>query len=104
MAYLKILPIDELRVDRTFVGEMSTSPDDSMLVQSAIDLGHNLGLTVVAEGVEDHQTLVHLRRLGADVIQAYYLGRPMDERGLAQWIRHRRRANGHTHDSEVLGA
>jgi diguanylate cyclase (GGDEF)-like protein len=103
MAYLKILPVDELKVDRSFVGEMSSSPDDSMLVQSAIDLGHNLGMTVVAEGVEDHRTLVHLRQLGADVIQGYYLGRPMDEEGLAQWIRDRRGATD-THDSEVIGA
>ena len=56
MAYLKILPVDELKVDRSFVSQMNTSPDDTMLVQSAIDLGHNLGMSVVAEGVEDQQT------------------------------------------------
>ncbi len=86
MAYLKILPVDELKVDRSFVSQMNTSADDTMLVQSAIDLGHNLGMSVVAEGVEDQQTLLALKDLGADVIQGYYLGRPMDETLLAQWV------------------
>ena len=86
MAYLKILPVDELKVDRSFVSQMSENADDTMLVQSAIDLGHNLGLSVVAEGVEDHQTLVALRDLGADVIQGYYLGRPMDAVRLETWM------------------
>jgi EAL domain-containing protein (putative c-di-GMP-specific phosphodiesterase class I) len=86
MAYLKILPVDELKVDRSFVSQMNTSADDTMLVQSAIDLGHNLGMSVVAEGVEDHQTLLALKDLGADVIQGYYLGRPMDETLLQQWV------------------
>ncbi len=86
MAYLKILPVDELKVDRSFVSQMNTSVDDTMLVQSAIDLGHNLGMSVVAEGVEDHQTLLALKDLGADVIQGYYLGRPMAEGLLQQWV------------------
>ena len=74
MAYLKILPVDKLKVDHSFVGHMTVSPDDTMLVQSAIDLGHNLGMTVVAEGVEDHETLITLQDLGADIIQGYYVG------------------------------
>jgi diguanylate cyclase (GGDEF)-like protein len=86
MAYLKILPVDELKVDRSFVSQMNTSVDDTMLVQSAIDLGHNLGMSVVAEGVEDKQTLMALKDLGADVIQGYYLGRPMNETVLRQWV------------------
>jgi diguanylate cyclase len=91
MAYLKILPVDELKVDRSFVTQMTTSPDDTMLVQSAIDLGHNLGLSVVAEWVEDHETLLALRDLGADVIQGYYLGRPMDPAALTAWMQRPRR-------------
>jgi diguanylate cyclase (GGDEF)-like protein len=89
MAYLKILPVDELKVDRSFVSQMNTSVDDTMLVQSAIDLGHNLGMSVVAEGVEDQQTLLALKDLGADVIQGYYLGRPMGEDLLRQWVSER---------------
>jgi diguanylate cyclase (GGDEF)-like protein len=86
MAYLKILPVDELKVDRSFVMSMRTSADDTMLVQSAIDLGHNLGMAVVAEGVEDEETLEALRSLGADVIQGFHLGRPMEETALRAWI------------------
>jgi diguanylate cyclase (GGDEF)-like protein len=89
MAYLKILPVDELKVDRSFVGEMTASREDTMLVQSAIDLGHNLGMSVVAEGVEDHQTLVTLQDLGADVIQGYFLGRPMDAASFGRWVSER---------------
>jgi diguanylate cyclase (GGDEF)-like protein len=92
MAYLKVLPVDELKVDRSFVGEMTASAEDTMLVQSAIDLGHNLGMSVVAEGVEDHQTLVTLQNLGADIIQGYYLGRPMDSAALRQWVSDRQEA------------
>src|SRR5262249_6183671 len=72
MAYLKILPVDELKVDRTFVRDMASN---TALVQSAVDLGHNLGLAVVAEGVEDGVTLVALQAVGADVVQGYYTGR-----------------------------
>jgi diguanylate cyclase (GGDEF)-like protein len=83
MAYLKILPVDELKVDRSFVMDMTS---DTVLVQSAVDLGHNLGLTVVAEGVEDDATLTALKAVGADIVQGYYLGRPMDADLLCQWI------------------
>ncbi|MFL6098600.1 MAG: putative bifunctional diguanylate cyclase/phosphodiesterase [Actinomycetales bacterium] len=93
MAYLKILPVDELKVDRTFVMSMRTSADDTMLVQSAIDLGHNLGMLVVAEGVEDEETLDALRRLGADVIQGFHVGRPMPEEALPGWVDQRASAH-----------
>jgi EAL domain-containing protein (putative c-di-GMP-specific phosphodiesterase class I) len=86
MAYLKILPVDELKVDRTFVRDMTTDPADTVLVQSAIDLGHNLGLSVVAEGVEDQATLTALTEVGADVVQGFYLGRPMTAELLNTWI------------------
>jgi EAL domain-containing protein (putative c-di-GMP-specific phosphodiesterase class I) len=86
MAYLKVLPVDELKVDRTFVKGMTTDDSDAVLVQSAIDLGHNLGLSVVAEGVEDEETLIALKNLGVDVVQGYYLGRPMAPELLDQWI------------------
>jgi EAL domain-containing protein (putative c-di-GMP-specific phosphodiesterase class I) len=82
---------------------MNTSADDTMLVQSAIDLGHNLGMSVVAEGVEDHQTLLALKDLGADVIQGYYLGRPMDETLLQQWV-HDREAVTPAADAPTLPA
>ena len=87
MAYLKILPVDELKVDRTFVSNMTANDGNTALVQSAVDLGHNLGLAVVAEGVEDNVTLVALRQVGADVIQGYYTGRPMVADALDAWLR-----------------
>ena len=86
MAYLKMLPVDELKVDRSFVRDLTTSDSDAVLVQSSIDLGHNLGLSVVAEGVEDVPTLMALTTLGADVIQGYHIGRPVPAASLQQWM------------------
>ncbi len=86
MAYLQILPVDELKVDRTFVRDMATNDGSTALVQSAVDLGHNLGLAVVAEGVEDGVTLVALQNVGADVVQGFYTGRPMAVEALRSWI------------------
>jgi diguanylate cyclase (GGDEF)-like protein len=86
MAYLKILPVDELKVDRSFVADMTSNASDTVLVQSAIDLGHNLGLSVVAEGVEDDTTLTALKTAGADIVQGFYLGRPMTQELLEQWM------------------
>jgi diguanylate cyclase (GGDEF)-like protein len=78
MAYLKRLPVDELKVDRSFVHHMTDAGnDDAILVRSAIDLGHNLGLTVVAEGVEHAEHVSALRRLGCDVAQGYHFARPL---------------------------
>jgi EAL domain-containing protein (putative c-di-GMP-specific phosphodiesterase class I) len=87
MAYLKTLPVDELKVDRSFVGQMATSPSDAMIVRSTIELGHNLGLRVVAEGVETQETWEQLLALGCDVAQGYLLGRPMAAADLARWLR-----------------
>jgi diguanylate cyclase (GGDEF)-like protein len=97
MSYLKILPVDELKVDRSFVSDLTQNVNDAVLVQSAIDLGHNLGLSVVAEGVEDAATLGALKTLGADIIQGYFLGRPMSEDLLKQWVTDRLGENEPTH-------
>lgn len=86
MAYLKRLPVDELKIDRTFVKDMLVGNQDDILVQSSIDLAHNLGLTVVAEGVEDEATLVKLAALGCDAAQGYHLGRPMPPELLEEWL------------------
>jgi diguanylate cyclase (GGDEF)-like protein len=94
MAYLKLLPICELKVDRSFVRHMASDQEDALLVQSAIELGHNLGLTVVAEGVENGATLRALQELGADDIQGYYLARPMPQDALRDWMN--QRATAHT--------
>ena len=77
MAYLRRLPVDELKVDRSFVLGMTTNSADAVLVRTAIDLGHNLGLTVVAEGVEGAEHVHALRALGCDIAQGYHYARPM---------------------------
>jgi EAL domain-containing protein (putative c-di-GMP-specific phosphodiesterase class I) len=77
MAYLRRLPVDELKIDRSFVLGMTTAPQDAVLVRTAIDLGHNLGLTVVAEGVEGAEQVHALRALGCDIAQGYHYARPM---------------------------
>jgi predicted signal transduction protein with EAL and GGDEF domain len=86
LAYLKKLPATELKIDREFVNGVTRNFNDATIVQSATDLGHNLGLTVVAEGVEDQATLTALKALGVDVAQGFHLGRPMPENLLKQWI------------------
>ena len=89
MAYLRRLPVSELKVDRSFVMGMLRAADDKVLVRSLVELGHNLGLTVVAEGVEDQATLDALSAVGCDVVQGFHLGRPMTAAGFQQWM-HRR--------------
>jgi diguanylate cyclase (GGDEF)-like protein len=77
MSYLRRLPVDELKIDRSFVLGMTTTSQDAVLVRTAIDLGHNLGLTVVAEGVEGAEHVAALRELGCDIAQGYHYARPM---------------------------
>jgi diguanylate cyclase (GGDEF)-like protein len=85
MSYLKRLPVSELKVDRSFVSGMLTDVDDGILVRSVVDLGHNLGLTVVAEGVEDQATMDALSALGCDIAQGFHLGRPMSVEEFGLW-------------------
>ena len=77
LSYLKHLAIDELKIDKSFVATMCSDDSDLTIVRSTIDLAHNLGLTVVAEGVEDGPTLGRLAELGCDRVQGYYLSRPL---------------------------
>lgn len=88
MTYLRLLPLDELKIDQSFVKDMGTDLSSRALVASTTELGHTLGLTVVAEGIEDAATLAVLREMGCDLAQGFHLARPMpaDEitRGLQQ--------------------
>ena len=77
LSYLRQLPIDEIKIDRSFVGTMAVNQSDTVIVRSIIELGHNLGHAVVAEGVEDEWTLDSLRALGCDEAQGYYFSRPV---------------------------
>jgi diguanylate cyclase (GGDEF)-like protein len=76
LMYLQKLPVDALKIDRSFVRTMATDPGNAVIVRSIIDLGHNLGLAIVAEGVEDEATRAQLAALGCEYGQGYGLGRP----------------------------
>jgi diguanylate cyclase len=78
-----------LKIDQTFIKGLSNDPHDAAIAQSATDLGHNLGLSVVAEGVEDEITLTTLKSIGIDVAQGYHIARPMPENLLRRWIEER---------------
>jgi EAL domain-containing protein (putative c-di-GMP-specific phosphodiesterase class I) len=85
LAYLKRLPVDELKIDQSFVRHMQADADDAMIVRSTIDLAHNLGITVVAEGVESALVWNMLRELNCDQAQGYYMGRPMPVTEFPSW-------------------
>ena len=76
MSYLKVLPVDELKIDRSFVCDVAEDTSSRALVASTVELGHQLGLSVVAEGVEDQPTVEALRELGCDIGQGYFFARP----------------------------
>jgi diguanylate cyclase (GGDEF)-like protein len=86
LANLRRLPIDELKIDRSFVSPMLQDESDLIIVRSTINLGHDLGLRIIAEGVEDGATLEHLALLGCDLAQGYHLSRPMAADAFAHWL------------------
>jgi diguanylate cyclase len=86
LSYLKNLPVHELKIDQSFIAGMTVNAQDAIIVQSAIDLGHHLALSVVAEGVENAATFTALKTLGVDIAQGFYIGQPMPEKLLQQWI------------------
>lgn len=84
LSYLKDLPVHELKIDKAFVSSMSRDDGDRIMVRSTIDMAHELGLQVVAEGIEDGQTLALLRSFGCDFAQGYFLGKAMPFDDLSQ--------------------
>jgi diguanylate cyclase (GGDEF)-like protein len=89
LAYLRRLPVEEVKIDRSFVQNMAREDGDRVIVRSTIDLAGNLGLTVVAEGVEDRETLEQLTRLGCDQAQGYFISRPLPPAELSAWLTER---------------
>jgi EAL domain-containing protein (putative c-di-GMP-specific phosphodiesterase class I) len=87
LAYLKKLPMDELKIDRSFVMDIDENEDDDAIVRSTIDLAHNMGLSVVAEGVQSEAALQRLVALGCDEAQGYLFSRPLPAEELAHWMR-----------------
>jgi EAL domain-containing protein (putative c-di-GMP-specific phosphodiesterase class I) len=86
LAYLRDLPIDELKLDQSFVIPMLDDERASALVASSIHLGHSMGLRIVAEGVETSDVLDQLARFGCDIAQGYFLSRPLPAAALETWL------------------
>jgi EAL domain-containing protein (putative c-di-GMP-specific phosphodiesterase class I) len=86
LSYLKRLPVRELKIDKSFVRDMAHDDNDAAIVRSTIDLGHNLGLEVVAEGVEDLDAWNRLLELGCDLAQGYFMAAPMPAHRLEPWL------------------
>lgn len=97
LAYLKKFPVDKLKIDRSFISDLSENPDDLIISQAIINLGHNLNLRVIAEGVETEDHLLHLQRLGCDEIQGYFLCRPLPMDEVAEFLK----SNGDSEAEEM---
>jgi EAL domain-containing protein (putative c-di-GMP-specific phosphodiesterase class I) len=89
LSYLRDLPIDELKLDRSFVLPMADDPRAAALVASTIALAHSLGLRMVAEGVETEVSYSELRRLGCDEAQGFLMSRPLPAAQLDRWLSER---------------
>ena len=87
LAHLKQLPVDEIKIDKSFVIDMEENENDAVIVRSTIDLAHNLGLRVVAEGVENEDAWITLSVLGCDLSQGYYMSRPLAPDDLLPWLK-----------------
>jgi len=102
LAYLRQLPVDEVKIDKSFVLGMGTDLSDMAVVRAIVELGHSLGLTVVAEGVEEDSAREQLVSMGCDVAQGYLISRPLSEERFEAWLRARTvRARG-LRDETVL--
>lgn len=86
LSYIKKLPATEIKIDRSFVMDMNQDPNDMVIVRATIRLAHNMGLSVIAEGVEDAATLQNLRALGCDKAQGYHIARPLPMAALSEWL------------------
>ena len=86
LANIKRLPLDDIKIDKSFVIGMGNNRDDETIVRSTIEMGHGLGLRVVAEGVEDQATWERLTELGCDSAQGYYMSRPLPPEHLLKWL------------------
>ena len=86
LSSIKRLPVNEIKIDKSFVTNMLTDKQDAMIVRTIIDFGHNFGLTVVAEGVETKAVYDTLAQLGCDAIQGYFVSKPLACEELKAWF------------------
>jgi diguanylate cyclase len=86
LAYLKRLPVDELKIDKSFITHLTPSSDDAIIVRSTVDMAASLGLAVMAEGVETASTLQYLRSIGCQGGQGYFMSRPLPPDDVAGWV------------------
>lgn len=89
LAYLSRLPAKELKIDKSFVLKMQQEKEDNIIVKATIDLGHNLGLNVVAEGVETEAVFKELKELKCDTVQGYYISKPLKKEDFVIWMKNR---------------
>lgn len=94
LSYLQKMPLDELKIDQSFIREIHTNPADAVIVRSTIELAHNLGLKVVAEGIEEPDHIGLLQEMNCDFAQGYFFSKPQSGEDISSWL-----ANGH-HDVE----
>lgn len=87
MSYLKKLPVKELKIDKSFVLDLASNREDEILVRSTIELGHNLGLKVTAEGVEDERSLELLKTFGCDTVQGFFISKPLPVADLYDFLK-----------------
>jgi len=97
LAHLKRLPVDEIKIDKSFVMSMTEDDDDAVIVRSTIELGHNMGLSVVAEGVESGRALDMLKQFHCDMAQGFLISRPLPPDELEQWLWDRCEQSPHPH-------
>jgi EAL domain-containing protein (putative c-di-GMP-specific phosphodiesterase class I) len=102
LSYLRRLPVTEVKIDKSFVLAMTSNTSDEAIVRSTVDLGHNLGLRVVAEGVEDVVTWERLVALGCDVAQGYLLSRPIPASQFERWLAERMAGSGRPADAQPV--
>jgi len=86
LSYLRRMPINLLKIDREFVKDMLSNDQDAIIVSSTIALAHNLNLDVIAEGVEDNETITRLKQMGCDLVQGYYISKPKPWPEIEKWL------------------
>jgi diguanylate cyclase (GGDEF)-like protein len=104
LAFLRQLPVDEIKIDKSFIMNMLSDENDAVIVRSTIDLGRNLGLRVVAEGVETEEIWGRLAYMGCDLAQGNYLSEPMAPEALAAWLQETTRGLGIQADHPANGS